>query len=224
MPPDIRFWSSSVGSKVLIAVSGLALVGFLILHLIGNLLFYLGPATYNHYGDKLIKNPLLIPAELGLLALFLLHAFKAVRMFIDARGARPVAYAQRGRARHTSRKSLASMTMIVSGTFLLLFVPLHLKTFKYGPHYASAEAGVRDVYRLMAEVFRHPWYVVFYVIGMVLVGFHLWHGFSSAFQSLGADGQAATPRLQAIGRVLALVIGGGFLSLPIWIFLSGTAR
>ena len=147
MPSRPSFFNSSVGSKYLIAFTGLSLVGFLIGHLAGNLLVYVSPDSFNHYGDKLIKNPLLIPAELGLLALFLLHAFKAVRLFLGSKQARPVGYAKKAWAGHTSRKSWASTTMILSGVFLLLFVPFHLKTFKYGAHYASAEPGVRDLWR-----------------------------------------------------------------------------
>ena len=89
------FFSSSVGSKYLIAFTGLSLVGFLIAHLAGNLLVYVSPEAFNKYSDTLIKNPLVIPAELGLIALFLLHAYKAVRMFVGAREARPVGYAMK---------------------------------------------------------------------------------------------------------------------------------
>ena len=95
MPPRPSFFSSSVGSRYLIAFTGLSLVAFLVVHLIGNLMVYVSPEAFNHYADKLIKNPLVIPAELGLIALFVLHAYKAVRMFLGANEARPVAYAKK---------------------------------------------------------------------------------------------------------------------------------
>ena len=215
------FFSSSVGSKYLIAFTGLSLVGFLVVHLIGNLLVYVSPETFNHYSDKLIKNPLVIPAELGLVALFLLHSYKAVRMFFGAREARPVAYAKKEWAGHTSRKSWASTTMILSGLFLLVFVPLHLNTFKYGSHYESAEPGVRDLWRTVAEVFSRPGYVVFYVAGMAIIGFHLWHGVSSALQSLGIDRLGWSPVLRRIGWTVAVVLAVGFLSIPVYFFLLG---
>lgn len=221
MPSRHSFFNSSVGSKYLIAFTGLSLVGFLVGHLAGNLLVYVSPDTFNHYGDKLIKNPLVIPAELGLIALFLLHAYKAVRMFVGARVARPVGYAQKERAGHTSRKSMASTTMILSGAFLLVFVPLHLKTFKYGAHYESAEPGVRDLFRTVAEVFSHPGYVVFYVVGMAIIGFHLWHGISSALQSLGIDRSGWAPVLRRIGWTLAAVLAVGFLSIPLYFLFLG---
>jgi len=114
------FFASSIGSKFLIALSGLSLVAFLILHLIGNLMVFVSSDAFNHYGDKLIRNPLLIPAELGLLALFLLHVGKAIALFMNAQHARPARYAVKRRAGHTSRKSWASATMILSGAFLFV--------------------------------------------------------------------------------------------------------
>ena len=221
MPSRHAFFNSSVGSKFLIAFTGLSLVGFLIAHLAGNLLVYVSPEAFNHYSDKLIKNPLVIPAELGLIALFLLHAYKAVRMFLGAKQARPVGYAKKARAGHTSRKSWASTTMILSGTFLLLFVPFHLKTFKYGSHYESPDAGVRDLFRTVAEVFSQPGYVAFYVIGMAVIGFHLWHGVSSALQSLGIDRLGWSPVLRRIGWIVASVLTVGFLSIPLYIYFLG---
>jgi succinate dehydrogenase / fumarate reductase cytochrome b subunit len=213
------FFSSSVGSKYLIAFTGLSLVGFLIGHLAGNLLVYVSPEAFNHYGDSMIRNPLLIPAELGLIALFLLHAYKAVRMFVGANEARPVGYEKKAWAGYTSRKSWASTTMILSGVFLLAFVPFHLKTFKYGAHYPSAEPGGRDLFRLLAEVFSHPAYVAFYVVGMTIIGFHLWHGVSSALQSLGIDRLGWSPVLRRIGWAVAIVLAVGFLSIPLYFYL-----
>lgn len=222
MPPRSSFFNSSVGSKYLIAFTGLSLVGFLIGHLAGNLLLYVSPEAFNHYADKLIKNPLLIPAELGLLALFLLHAYKAARLFLGSKEARPVAYAKTDWAGHTSRKSWASATMIVSGLFLLLFVPFHIKTFKYGAHYESPEPGVRDLWRLVAEIFANPGYVVFYLVSMAVVGFHLWHGIASAFQSLGVDRSGWATALRRVGWTLALILAVGFFSFPLYFYFLGS--
>lgn len=224
MPSRQSFFSSSVGSKYLIAFTGLSLVGFLVAHLAGNLLVYVSPEAFNKYGDALIKNPLVIPAELGLIALFLLHSYKAVRMFIGAREARPEGYAKKERAGHTSRKSWASTTMILSGTFLFLFVPFHLKTFKYGSHYTTADPGVRDLWRTVAEVFSQPGYVVFYVVGMAIIGFHLWHGISSALQSLGIDRSGWSPVLRRMGWTVATILAVGFLSIPLYFYFVLGAR
>ena len=215
------FYSSTIGSKLLVAVTGISLVGFLIVHLIGNLLVYLGPATFNEYSHKLISNPLVYPAEAGLVLLFILHAWKTITLTLTSHKARPIAYEEKHRAGHTSRKSLASSTMIWSGLFLLVFVPIHVWTFKYGPYYEAAERGVRDIHRLVMEIFRQPAYVAFYVVGMTVVGFHLWHGVSSAFQTMGADTPRFTPVIRKVGWTLAVVLAVGFISIPVFVFFFG---
>ena len=177
----LRALDSTVGTKILLGLTGLALVGFLVFHLAGNLLVFFGPSAYNEHAHALISNPLVIPAEIGLAAIFLLHAIKAVLNFIRNRAARPRGYAGGKKwAGGPSRKTVSSTTMIVTGVVTFGFVLLHLKTFKYGPYYDSPEPGVRDLYRLMVEVFDSPGYVVFYVICMVLVGMllarHLFEG------------------------------------------------
>jgi succinate dehydrogenase / fumarate reductase cytochrome b subunit len=221
MPSRRSFLSSTVGSKLLVAVTGISLVGFLIGHLAGNLLVFVGPGTFNAYSHKLISNPLVYPAEAGLVLLFLLHAWKTIQLTIGSSKARPVAYAKKQSAGHTSRKSLASTTMIWSGLFLLVFVPIHIRTFKFGAYYEAHEAGVRDLYRLVIEVFSKPGYVAFYVLGMTIIGFHLWHGVSSAFQTIGADTPRFTPVIRRIGWTLAVVIAVGFMAIPVWVFFVG---
>jgi succinate dehydrogenase / fumarate reductase cytochrome b subunit len=210
-------FSTSVGTKLLLALTGLALVGFLVAHLAGNLLLFFGPDKFNDYSHALISNPLVIPAELGLIAIFLLHAIKAVLNVVSNRGARRVGYETKKWAGGPSRKSWASTSMIVTGLLTLLFVPLHLITFKYGPTYVGAEAGVRDLYRLVIEVFQSPWYVAYYVVMMVIVGLHLRHGVSSSLQSLGLIPARWTRAFLGAGIGLALLIGGGFVLIPLYI-------
>jgi succinate dehydrogenase / fumarate reductase cytochrome b subunit len=221
MPSRRSFLSSTVGSKLLVAVTGLSLVGFLVMHLIGNLLLYLGPDTFNHYSHKLISNPLVYPAEAGLVAIFVLHAWNTIRLTLASHHARPDAYAVKKRAGHTSRKTLASSTMIWSGLFLLVFIPIHIKTFKYGAYYEAAEPGVRDLSRLVVEIFSRPGWVAFYVVGMIVVGLHLWHGAASTLQTLGADTPRVTPVIRRVGLALAIILAVGFISIPLWIFLAG---
>lgn len=212
--------ASSIGSKILIALTGLALFVFLIGHLAGNLLFLAGPDAFNHYAHTLISNPLVYVAEAGLLAVFFLHVAKTVAGVLTNRSARPAAYAARRWAKTKSprsRKSLASTTMIVTGSITALFVATHLATFKFGAFYESA--GIRDLYRLQLEIFSAPGYVVFYLVAMALIFFHLWHGLSSAAQSLGVDHPQWTPRILVLGRVLSIAIAGGFFIIPIYTFL-----
>jgi succinate dehydrogenase / fumarate reductase, cytochrome b subunit len=213
--------SSSVGSKILIALTGLALFVFLIGHLAGNLLFLVGPDAFNRYSHALISNPLIYLVEAGLVAVFFLHIAKTVAGVLANRAARPVGYASRRWARTKnprSRKSLGSSTMIVTGTIVLLFVITHLSSFKFGTYYETAD-GIRDLYRLQLEIFSSVGYVVFYLIAMSVIFFHLWHGISSAAQSLGVSHAAGSPGVFVLGRVLAVVIAGGFFIIPIYTFL-----
>jgi len=150
-----RVFSSSVGTKLLIGISGLLLFLYLVLHLVGNLMVFAGQETFNHYAHTLISNPLVVPAEIALLLIFLLHVYKAVTMWIANQAARPVSYQKKSPAGHTSRKSLSSSTMIVTGSIILLFIVVHVKQFKYGAYYASAaNPAVRDLYRTEVEVFQ----------------------------------------------------------------------
>ncbi len=227
------YFSTSVGTKVLMAITGLLLFLYLVLHLLGNLLVFFGPATFNGYSYALVHNPLIVPVEIGLLAIFIIHIYKAVTNWWANRKARPVLYYQSykrlfryGWANHTSRKSIASSTMIFSGILIFFFVLLHLKQFRFGAEYVATTpgvpAGARDLYRLEMEVFSNLANVVIYVLAMIVVGAHLWHGFSSAFNSLGADHPRYTPWVLWLGKLFAVVIAGGFLFIPIWAhFLHG---
>jgi succinate dehydrogenase / fumarate reductase cytochrome b subunit len=222
MTPHTAF-SSSIGSKFLIAITGLFLLIFLVAHLAGNLLFIAGPDAFNEYSHKLVSNPLVYVAEIGLIAVFVLHIFKTVSMVAGSYSARPTRYAKKKWAKtknDRSRKSIASTTMIVTGTITLIFVVTHLATFKFGPYYETA-AGVRDLYRLQLAVFSNPAYVAFYIVAMGVIVFHLWHGASSALQSFGINSPAWTPRFQWIGRGLAVTIGLGFAVLPVYTFFVG---
>jgi succinate dehydrogenase / fumarate reductase cytochrome b subunit len=215
-----RVFSSSVGTKLLIGTTGLLLFAYLLLHLAGNMLVFAGQDTFNEYSHKLISNPLVIPVEIGLIGVFLLHVYKTVTMWLRNRAARPVPYEQKSWAGHTSRKSLSSTTMIWTGLLTLLFVGVHLQQFKFGPWYEIGDPPVRDLYRTEAEVFTSPIWVGVYVFCMILIGLHLRHGISSAFQSLGADHPVYTRRLVTAGTVLAVLIAGGFAIIPIWIYVT----
>jgi succinate dehydrogenase / fumarate reductase cytochrome b subunit len=223
IPSRRGLFSSSIATKLLIGITGLGLFLYLILHIAGNLIVFLGPETFNEYSHMLISNPLVPVIEIGLLLVFLVHVYKTVRMVIANRQARPVAYVAKKYAGHPSRRSFASSTMILSGLWLLVFVIIHVRTFKYGPEYQSA-SGVRDLYRLEMENFSNPLTVAFYVLSMVIVGSHLWHGVASACQSLGADHPSLTPRVLVIGKLSALTIAGGFIVIALWAYFAGGSR
>ena len=216
-----RVFSSSVGTKLLIGLTGLALFAYLILHLIGNALIFAGPDLFNEYSHALISNPLILPIEIGLLAIFLLHVYKAVTNYFANQAARPAGYAMKTLAGHTSRKSVASSTMIWSGLVIFLFILVHVKQFKYGPWYQTAgENPIRDLARIEFELFSQPLWVAFYVACTLLVGLHLRHGISSGLQSLGVDHPVYTRRLTMWGVVFAVIIGGGLAFIPIWVYLT----
>lgn len=214
------FASSSVGTKVLIAVTGLLLFAYLILHLAGNLLIFLGKDTFNQYSHMLISNPLVIPVEIGLLLVAIVHVWKTVRMYLQNLHARPAGYAVKKWAGHTSRKSVGSSTMIVSGLFTVALVVIHLQQFKFGAWYETESAvPIRDLYRTEVEVFSNPLWVAIYVVWMAFIFLHLRHGVSSAFQSLGAS-ENFGKRMLRVGLVIAAVMGIGFAIIPVVFYFA----
>jgi succinate dehydrogenase / fumarate reductase cytochrome b subunit len=219
----IRVFDSSVGSKLLIGLTGLALFLYLITHIIGNALVFLGPDLFNSYAHALISNPLIPVIEIGLVVIFLTHIYKTIKMVVRNKAARPVAYAVKKTAGTPSRKTIASSTMIISGVWLVAFVILHVQAFKYGAEYETA-SGVRDLYRLEMENFHNPLVVGFYILSMLVVGSHLWHGAASSLQSLGADHPRWTPRVLAVGKSAAVVIAGGFMLIALWAHFAGGVR
>ena len=215
-------FSSSVGTKILIGITGLLLFLYLLIHIAGNMIVFLGPAAFNKYAFTLESNPLLPIVELVLLSWFVVHIYKTVRMYLGNQSARPVAYAKKKSAGHTTRKTFASSTMIVSGLWLLVFLLIHVRAFHdgWGQEY-EWPAGGRDLYRQEMETFQNPLMVAFYVISMVVVGSHLWHGISSGFQSLGADKPAWTRFILPAGKVISVLIAGGFIVIALWAHFAG---
>ncbi len=202
------------------AVSGLLLVGFLITHVAANLLVLVDVEAFNAYSHTLASNPLIYLAEAGLLALFVAHFASGFLVERRNRAARPVPYANQQRAGGRSRKSFASTTMLFSGIIALVFVPLHLLTFKFGAWYQSAtHPGTRDLARLVLEEFHKPGWVMWYEAALLALGFHAWHGVGSAFDSLGI---AHRTWLATAGRGLAVLIFAGFMAIPIAIYSGGT--
>jgi succinate dehydrogenase / fumarate reductase cytochrome b subunit len=215
-------FGSSVAAKLWIGATGLFLVLYLVVHVGGNLLVFLGRDTFNQYSHTLLNNPLIWIIEIVLAVAFALHVVRTIAMYVANQKARPVRYAQKRPAGRPSRKTLASSTMIISGLWLLLFIVIHVKTFKFGPDYRAPGAeGLHDLYRVEIENFSSPLVLAFYVLSMLIVGSHLWHGATSACQSLGIAGPRWTPRVLAAGKVLAVLIAGGFIVIAIWAHLGG---
>ncbi|MCU0516410.1 MAG: succinate dehydrogenase cytochrome b subunit [Oscillatoria sp. Prado101] len=220
---------SSVLKKVTLALSGLLLFTFLIFHLIGNLLiFNENWNAINIYARKLEGfGPLLWGIELVLLTIFVIHIVYAIVTSISNSRSRNQSYYKIKSAGKPSQKSIFSTSAIWTGLLLFLFTVLHLKTFKFGPGimegYLAEIQGqsIRDLHRLIVEVFQKPWYVIGYVAAMIPLGMHLRHGFSSAFQSLGVNSRKYEGLLDRLGIFIAVLISGGFAVIPVWIYFTG---
>jgi succinate dehydrogenase / fumarate reductase cytochrome b subunit len=225
MSSRLRVFDSSVGTKLLIGVTGLFLFVYLIIHIAGNTMVFFGRDVFNEYAHTLAGNPIIPVIEIVLLVAFLLHVYKTAAMFLRNRQRRPVAYAQKKYAGRPSRKTLASSTMIVSGLWLLVFLVIHVRTFRF-PIVADYQtpAGILDLYRIEVDALASPAMTAFYAVSMVIVGSHLWHGIASGFQSLGVDHPRWTPRLLAAGKAFAVVIAGGFIVIALWVHLAGARR
>jgi len=225
------FWStlwSTLARKILLALSGLVLVLFVVGHLGGNLLLFVSSETFNAYSNHLISlGPFLVFIELCLAGIFLIHFFTAIFTTWKNWRSRTEGYAVSESRGGPSRMTIASKTMIWSGLVIFAFLIFHIVTFKYGPGieqgYVTTIDGqqVRDLYRLVVESFRDPYYMLFYVFSMVFLGLHLSHGIWSAFQSLGGYERRVTPILYGLGFAAALVFAVGFLVIPIWFYFGG---
>lgn len=221
---------NSVGKKVINGLTGLGLVVFVIVHLGGNLTLFSSDSTlFNEYAKKLHDLGFFLYAlEIGLLAVFVFHIVSALSVYFSKRKARQSKYFKRGNAGGASRKSLSSVSMIYTGLILLAFVVWHLVALKFGPGIAEGYVTTikgettRDLHRLVYEYFANPLNVILYVGVMVLLGFHLRHGFWSAFQSIGASHPKYSPVISTAGYLLAVLLAVGFLLIPVWIYIQNS--
>jgi succinate dehydrogenase / fumarate reductase, cytochrome b subunit len=214
----LRYLMSSVGRKYLMALTGLVWSGFVFTHMLGNMLIFLSPEAYNKYGHALTSNPLIYLAEAALLGTLLLHAVNGVQLWLRNQSTKPVKYAVT--AKGVKGASLASKSMVYSGSITLVFIILHLITFKYGANYTAdyGSGPIRDLHKLMVEVFHQPAYIAWYLFCLVLVGVHLFHGFSSSFQTLGLNHPRYNKLIKNLGMVYAVVVAAGFISQPLYVF------
>ncbi|MGB3612708.1 MAG: succinate dehydrogenase cytochrome b subunit [Elainellaceae cyanobacterium] len=209
---------SPLGKKLLTGITGLGLVAFVVVHLLGNLTLFFSTSAYNQLAYILeTLGPITYLIELLLLAVALLHIHIGTKIYIGKRRARPVNYAEYRSAGKPSRQSLSSQTMIVSGLLLGVFLVFHVATFKFGPYYELPESAHRDLSRLVFETFHKPAYTAGYVIVMGVLGLHLRHGLWSAMQSLGV---ATKPSAYAASAMLGGAIALGFIGLPLSIYFG----
>lgn len=210
-----RILSSSIGKKVVVAIAGLLLCGFLLTHLAGNMFLFVGEQAFNRYADALMANPAIIPAEIVLASIFLVHILLSLKVTWENRQARPTRYEM-----FVSKggRTLGSSTMAVSGLLLLTFLVVHIKTFKFVDHSDG-------LYRVVMDAFANKLYSGFYVVAMCALGLHLSHGVQSAFQTFGLRHPRYTPLIKAAGIFFAAAVATGFATLPIWAgFIKGGAQ
>jgi succinate dehydrogenase / fumarate reductase cytochrome b subunit len=218
----------TVSRKLIMGFTGLGLVGFVIVHLLGNLSLYRpGSEHFNAYVEKLQSfGGLLTVAEVGLAAMILIHAYFAVLVTLGNKAARPVKYAVVKSKGDPSRSNISSRNMIITGLVLFGFLILHIWQFRFGPGmtagYTTSLDGkdVRDLHRLVMETFHNPLYVGIYVAVMFFLGAHLRHGFWSAFQSLGAMAPQLSKPFYFIGLLIGVIVALGFLVIPLWIYFD----
>lgn len=216
------FYRSSIGKKIIVAVTGLVLLGFIIGHLLGNLQIFLGPEWINSYAEHLQNlGPLLWLIRAFLLVNVIAHIWFTIGLAIDNRRARPDAYAEKDYTKAT----VASRYMWLSGLVVLAFIVYHLAHFTFvvaDPRLAVLKPdalGRHDVFSMMVYGFQNVIVSAFYVIAMFLLMLHLTHGASSFFQSLGWNDKKLTPRLAWSGRVFAWLIFLGYTSIPAAVLL-----
>ena len=213
----IKYLTSSIGKKQIMGVSGACLALFILGHMVGNLQLInmdqaAAQAHFNAYSQLLTgMKPLIYFVELGLVALFIIHVGLAIRLKIENRKARgPEAYEVNARKGH---KTFASFTMIWSGIFILGFVIQHLMVLKFGDYYMyENEKGeiIRDMWRTTIDMFASPFWTAFYLISMFVIGMHLFHAISSAFQTMGISHQKWTQIIDKLGIAYSLIVALGF--------------
>jgi succinate dehydrogenase / fumarate reductase cytochrome b subunit len=213
----IRAFSSSIGKKVVIAVTGLALCGFLIVHLGGNLLLYVGADKYNHYADTLhAQEHLLLVAEIGLLVLFVGHIWLAFSTKTANDAARPVDYAvQCSKMDGGPLSAPASSVMFGTGIMVFLFLLLHLSDFRFELRHGKEIEHVKP-YAKAIILLRDEITFVVYIAGSAALGYHVLHGLESAFQTLGLNHARYTPIVKFLSLVFAITVAAGFGSFPLW--------
>jgi succinate dehydrogenase / fumarate reductase cytochrome b subunit len=217
------FYRSSIGKKMIVAVTGVVLMLFVIGHLLGNLQIFLGPRWVNDYAQHLRDlGPLLWAVRITLLIAVFLHIYFTVSLALDNRRARP----QRYQKRDYVKASYASRHMVISGLVVLAFIIFHLLHFtarKFNPRFPMLKndpLNHYDVYSMMVYGFQNVYVSAFYIIGLFLLTLHLTHGASSFFQSLGLNDKKLTPQLAFGARVFAWLLFIGYTVIPVAVLLG----
>jgi len=204
---------SSIGKKLMMAITGLAFCLFLTGHLAGNLTIYAGKEALNSYAAKLHGlGPLIIVMELGLVLFALIHIATGLTLFYQNIAARGGRYAV---SKSGGGRTIGSATMPYTGVILLVFVIVHLMNFTFVDKSGTTLANI------VAQTFEKPLWVFIYVFAIVVAAVHVSHGFWSAFQTIGANHEKYMPFIMIVSIIFSLVVGFGFGLLPIFVSLAG---
>ncbi len=206
----------SIMKKVIMAITGLFLISFLVVHLSGNLLLFKadGGKAFNEYAHFMSTNPLIRTMEIILFAGFIFHIIDGILLTIQNRKARPVKYAVQ---KSSPNSNWPARNMGITGSIILIFLVIHLKSFFVEHRFLGNETPMDQ---LVKEAFNDPFYAGFYVIAMVLLGLHLSHGFKSAFQSLGLRHSSYFNIIKYIGIIFSIVVPAAFASMPIYFYFN----
>ncbi len=205
-----QFWASTVGKKIVMAVTGLIMIGFLVTHVAANLLAFLGPEHINAYSAFLHAVPeILWPARAVLLVSVVLHVIAAVQLTAIDRAARPAAYVKH---RHQAA-TFASRTIRWGGLLLLVFILYHLLHMTLGTVHPAFTP--HDPYRNIVTGLAVRWVAGFYVVAMIALGLHLYHGTWASVRTLGVQPPSADPLRRRLVTLFAILVAGGFAAIPI---------
>ncbi len=224
MPSFLEALKSQVGRKILTGVTGIGLIIFIIFHLIGNLSLFGDAQAFNEYTYALENlGWILYILEAGLVVAFLLHAYVGISIWLKRRKARPEGYAKYQSKGGPSHQTWASKSMIFTGIVLFVFLVIHIDTFKFGATDTIMLNGheARDLKSLVVATFRSPVYAFGYTAVMILLGFHLGHGFWSAFTSLTMKHNEYSAIIYTVGIIFAILMAVGFLFIPLYIYFTG---
>jgi succinate dehydrogenase / fumarate reductase cytochrome b subunit len=202
---------SSVGKKLMMALTGLGFILFILVHMAGNFTLYAGADTFNSYAHHLHSlGRFLWIFHAGLLFFGAIHLSSGILLALQNFMARPIRYRV---DKPAGGRTWGSATMFYTGFILLIFVIIHLVNFTF------IDKSGTTIYAIVKSAFSHPLYVIIYIIAMIAVALHASHGFWSLFQSLGLNHEKYMPFLRGFGLVLAVIVGLGFGIIPIYIFL-----
>lgn len=221
MGTNAGLFSSSLGKKYLMAITGLFLCSFLIIHFLGNIALFTNPVQFNEYTRFMSSNPIIRVMEIILVLGFLTHIIDAIILTRVNKKAQPVKYAV-----NKNKSSWYSRNMGLTGTIILVFLILHLQSFwyeyKFGEVLMTVDSNgheIKDMFTIVKTAFSEWWYSAIYILAMILLGSHLNHGFQSAFQSVGLRHKKYTPTIKMLGTGFSISITLGFISFPIYFFI-----